>query len=41
MTIAVSVQTCSFSARNNGSATRQEGTPQSATAYSFGRYGQG
>lgn len=37
MTIAVSVQTCWFSAHNNSGGVRQEGTPQSATAYIFGR----
>jgi len=33
MIIAVSVQTCWFSARNNGGAARQESNPQSATTY--------
>ena len=38
MTIAVSVQTCWFSARNNRGGVRQESTPQSATAYISVRY---
>lgn len=33
MIIAVSVQTCWFSARNNGGVARQESNPQSATTY--------
>lgn len=33
MIIAVSVQNCWYSARNNGGAARQEGNPQSATTY--------
>jgi hypothetical protein len=40
MSIAVSVLKTSQVARNNGSAARQESNPQSATAYSFGRYQQ-
>lgn len=34
MSIAVSVLTTSRVARNNGGASRQESSPQSATAYS-------
>lgn len=33
MIIAVSVQTCWFSARNNSGGVRQESAPQSATTY--------
>ena len=40
MSIAVSVLTISRVARNNGGAARQEGNPQSATAYSSVRYGR-
>jgi len=39
MIIAVSVQTCCFSARNNGGGVRQESNPQSATTYISERYG--
>lgn len=38
MSIAVSLQNWRFTARNNFSAARQESNPQSATAYSFGRW---
>jgi len=40
MSIGVSVRTTTFATRNNGGAARQERSPQSPTAYSFGRYGQ-
>ena len=41
MSIAVSVLTTSCLVRNNGGVARQESNPQSATAYSSVRYGQG
>ena len=41
MIIAVSVQTCWFSTRNNFCAVRQESNPQSVTAYISVRYQQG
>jgi len=39
MSIAVSVLIWKFTARNNFGVARQESAPQSATEYSFGRYG--
>jgi len=41
MSIGVSVRTTKSAARNNGIGVRQESNPQSPTAYSSVRYGQG
>ena len=40
MSIAVSMQNCKLPTRINFGTVRQEGPPQSATAYSFERYAQ-
>jgi hypothetical protein len=41
MSIGVSVRTTKLVACNSDDAARQESNPQSATAYSSVRYGQG